>query len=100
MPDFKSMPDFKGMAKGVKERNPLSNHDGKPREGLREKGKKQISGFIGRGKDSASEREEHVSRPLATLKDPSAFGPPPKHINYHGAAAMPKFVNPSPDELC
>lgn len=37
---------------------------------------------------------EHVSRPLSTLKDPSSFGPPPKHINYHGGAALPNQITP------
>jgi hypothetical protein len=35
-----------------------------------------------------AEREQHVSTPLSTLTDPDSFGPPPKHIRYHGAAAV------------
>lgn len=42
---------------------------------------------MGKGKDPSSEQSEHVSQPLSSLKDPSSFGPPPKHINFHGAAA-------------
>ncbi len=30
--------------------------------------------------DSSTETNPHVSRPLSELQDPSAFGPPPKHI--------------------
>jgi hypothetical protein len=36
----------------------------------------------------------HVSRPLSTLKDPALFGPPPKHVNYHGGAALPNEITP------
>ncbi|OGM40321.1 hypothetical protein ABOM_011719 [Aspergillus bombycis] len=53
------------------------------------KGINQVAGWMGKGKDKDSERDEHVSRPLSSLKDPAAFGPPPKHIKYHGAAAKP-----------
>ena len=35
-----------------------------------------------------------MSRPLSTLKDPSAFGPPPKNVNYHGGAALPNEITP------
>ena len=38
--------------------------------------------------------DEHVSRPLASLKDPSQFGPPPKNVNYHGGAALPNEITP------
>jgi hypothetical protein len=53
--------------------------------GLRNK----AGGLVGKGKGGNSEAENHVSRPLSTLKDPSSFGPPPKNINYHGGAALP-----------
>lgn len=34
---------------------------------------------MGKGKDpNANDQSEHVARPLASLKDPSSFGPPPK----------------------
>lgn len=42
---------------------------------------------MGKDKDT-SDRSQHVSRPLSSLKDPASFGPPPKHINYHGPAAI------------
>lgn len=43
---------------------------------------------------SKRDKEEHVSRPLSTLKDPSLFGPPPKNVNYHGGAALPNEITP------
>lgn len=49
---------------------------------------------MGKGKDKDSEKEEHVSRPISSLKDPSTFGPPPKHVKYHGAAALPNETTP------
>lgn len=50
---------------------------------------------MGKGKTSdAQAAQEHVSRPLATLKDPSSFGPPPKNVNYHGGAALPNEITP------
>ncbi|KAJ5901513.1 hypothetical protein N7495_002041 [Penicillium taxi] len=58
------------------------------------KGINQVAGWMGKGKDPNEDREEHVSRPLSSLKDPSSFGPPPKHINYHGAAALPNETTP------
>ncbi|KIV82284.1 hypothetical protein PV11_04405 [Exophiala sideris] len=73
----------------------------KGREGGKEswrgdfKGINQVAGWMGKGKDSSkSEASEHVSRPLATLKDPSLFGPPPKNVNYHGGAALPNEITP------
>ena len=52
---------------------------------------------MGKGKSSSAleEAQEHRSRPLATLKDPNAFGPPPKHINYHGGIAAPNTITPN-----
>ncbi|KAE8373102.1 hypothetical protein BDV26DRAFT_272780 [Aspergillus bertholletiae] len=58
------------------------------------KGINQVAGWVGKGKDKDSEREEHVSKPLSSLKDPAAFGPPPKHVKYHGAAAVPNQTTP------
>ncbi|KAJ5158078.1 uncharacterized protein N7500_007729 [Penicillium coprophilum] len=54
----------------------------------------QVAGWMGKGNDSNSSRADHVSQPLSALKDPSSFGPPPKHINYHGAAAVPNQTTP------
>ena len=50
---------------------------------------------MGKGKDTHSNTAlEHQSRPLASLKDPDAFGPPPKNLAYHGAAAAPHVSPP------
>ncbi|KAI2790698.1 hypothetical protein POX_c03544 [Penicillium oxalicum] len=70
--------------------------DGKSKESWRGdfKGLNQVAGWMGKGKDPSSEASEHVSRPLSSLKDPSAFGPPPKHVNYHGPAALPNQTTP------
>ncbi|KAJ5167505.1 uncharacterized protein N7482_006286 [Penicillium canariense] len=58
------------------------------------KGINQVAGWMGKGKDSSSEDSEHVSKPLSSLKDPASFGPPPKHINYHGPGALPNELTP------
>ncbi|KAF2843796.1 hypothetical protein M501DRAFT_926044 [Patellaria atrata CBS 101060] len=58
------------------------------------KGINQVAGWMGKSRDKPQEKEEHMSTPLSSLKDPSSFGPPPKHINYHGAAAMPHKTTP------
>ncbi|KAF7720146.1 Uncharacterized protein PECH_007428 [Penicillium ucsense] len=58
------------------------------------KGLNQVAGWMGKGKEPSSEASEHVSRPLSSLKDPNAFGPPPKHVNYHGPAALPNESTP------
>ena len=53
------------------------------------------TGWLGKGKSSGTQAaSEHTSRPLATLKDPAAFGPPPKNVNYHGGAALPNEITP------
>lgn len=52
------------------------------------------AGWMGKGKDSSSERTEHVSQPLSSLRDPSSFGPPPRHTINHGAAAVPNSPTP------
>ena len=50
---------------------------------------------MGKGADpNRKDKTEHVSRPLASLKDPTSFGPPPKNVNYHGGAALPNTVTP------
>ncbi|CAG8922870.1 unnamed protein product [Penicillium salamii] len=73
----------------------------KGKEGAKEswrgdfKGINQVAGWMGKGRDANSEeKSEHVSQPISSLKDPSSFGPPPKHINYHGAAAVPNQTTP------
>lgn len=50
---------------------------------------------MGKGRDNTnSPQDEHVSRPLTSLKDPASFGPPPKNVNYHGGAAVPDRTTP------
>lgn len=89
------MSGFKGIVKGGY--HPRSK-DGKGTESWRGdfKGVNTVAGWVGKGKDTSGNTaaHEHVSRPLATLKDPSAFGPPPKNVNYHGGAAMPNQITP------
>lgn len=67
---------------------------------------------MGKGKDPHTnnpQTQQHQSRPLASLKDPEAFGPPPKNVNYHGGAAVPNAITPDrwglgaslrPEEVC
>ncbi|KAL1302688.1 hypothetical protein AAFC00_003051 [Neodothiora populina] len=56
------------------------------------KGINQIANKFGKGRDpdAEGEQEQHVSRPLTSLRDPSSFGPPPKHVGYAGDAASPR----------
>ncbi|KIW18792.1 hypothetical protein PV08_03081 [Exophiala spinifera] len=59
------------------------------------KGINQMAGWMGKGQDRNKKNEpEHISRPLSSLKDPAAFGPPPKNVNYHGGAALPNEITP------
>ncbi|KAJ5625232.1 hypothetical protein N7510_001541 [Penicillium lagena] len=53
------------------------------------KGINQVAGWMGKGRDPNSDREEHVSQPLSSLRDPSTFAPPPKR--------SPVGTSPSPD---
>lgn len=39
---------------------------------------------FGKNKTDEHASEDHGTRPLHTLKDPSSFGPPPKNVNYPG----------------
>ncbi|KAI0969241.1 hypothetical protein F4678DRAFT_463504 [Xylaria arbuscula] len=45
-----------------------------------------VKGLVGRGdpSSSSSNREEHVVTPRSALRDPSSFGPPPKHVAAYG----------------
>ncbi|KAG9247057.1 hypothetical protein BJ878DRAFT_230251 [Calycina marina] len=58
-----------------------------------------VTGKLGMGKGKDSGSEERIARPLGALKDPSAFGPPPKHVNYHGGAALQNQITPNRSEL-
>ena len=87
------MSGFKDIAKGGWH---PKGKDGKSKESWRGdfKGINQVAGWMGKGKDPNARAEEHISRPLSTLKDPAAFGPPPKNVNYHGGAALPNQITP------
>ncbi|KAF7937567.1 uncharacterized protein EAE98_001881 [Botrytis deweyae] len=65
--------------------------DGKSKESWKGdfKGLNQVAGWMGKGKDPREEALEHNSTPLSSLRDPASFGPPPKSVKYHGAAALP-----------
>ncbi|KKZ65721.1 hypothetical protein EMCG_08460 [[Emmonsia] crescens] len=52
------------------------------------KGINQVAGWVGKGKSNSDDHAEHASRPLASLKDPASFPPPPKHINRHGGGGL------------
>lgn len=85
MPDFKELANSGWHPKGK---------DGKTRESWKGdfKGVNQVAGWMGKGKSPSRDASEHVSRPLSSLKDPAAFGPPPKNVNYHDGAALPNQV--------
>ncbi|KAA6411916.1 MAG: hypothetical protein FRX48_04066 [Lasallia pustulata] len=87
------MDKVKGIAKGGWH---PSGKDGKSKESWRGdfKGINQVAGWMGKGQDPNKEAHQHVPRPLGTLKDPTAFGPPPKNVNYHGGAAVPHTITP------
>ncbi|EON62146.1 hypothetical protein W97_01365 [Coniosporium apollinis CBS 100218] len=91
------MPDFKEIAKSGW--HPKSK-SGKAEGGWRSefKGADQIAGWIGKKKGSSSgdDAANRQSAPLSSLKDPAAFGPPPKHVGYHGGAAVPHKTTPDP----
>ncbi|KAK2071778.1 hypothetical protein P8C59_006175 [Phyllachora maydis] len=61
------------------------------KEGTTFKG--QMKGLIGRGDKHEIRDTNHQARPLSSLKDPSSFGPPPRHVNA-GSAITP--INSSP----
>ncbi|MCJ1314539.1 hypothetical protein MMC25_008221 [Agyrium rufum] len=89
------MQSFKDVAKGGW--HPPGKGD-KGKESWRGdfKGIGQVAGWMGKGRDTSAleQAQEHQSRPLNSLKDPSSFGPPPKSVQYHGAAAAPDRITP------
>jgi hypothetical protein len=87
------MSGLKGIAQGGWH---PKGKDGKSKESWRGdfKGVNQVAGWMRKGKDPNTEAHEHISRPISTLKDPAAFGPPPKNVNYHGGAALPNQITP------
>ncbi|EKV13788.1 glyceraldehyde 3-phosphate dehydrogenase [Penicillium digitatum] len=91
--DFKGINQVAGwMGKGKEGESSGtgSKQTSEPKGGIRS----SVSEWMKKGKEDDSNRSDHVSRPLSSLKDPSSFGPPPKHINYHGAAAVPNQTTP------
>ncbi|KAK4141625.1 uncharacterized protein C8A04DRAFT_30736 [Dichotomopilus funicola] len=58
------MPDYKGVLKSAGERGSAL--------------KGQVKSKIGRGEDNTTRYENHTSTPLASLRDPASFAPPPK----------------------
>ncbi|CAG8908639.1 unnamed protein product [Penicillium egyptiacum] len=88
--DFKGINQVAGwMGKGKEGASSGSGQGPSSQGGLRG----QVAGWMGKGNESNTDRSDHVSQPLSTLKDPSSFGPPPKHIKYHGTAAVPNQIN-------
>ncbi|PNY30040.1 Uncharacterized protein TCAP_00056 [Tolypocladium capitatum] len=69
------MPEFKNLMKN-------GWHPEKNGSSLRG----EVSGLLGRNKDSSFERTQHVARPLSDLQDPSTFAPPPRRS---GTSALP-----------
>ncbi|KAL8946806.1 MAG: hypothetical protein Q9222_006844 [Ikaeria aurantiellina] len=86
------MDKVKGVAKGGW--HPKGKDGGRESWRGDNKGINQVAGWVGKGKSPVDKANEHVSRPLTTLKDPGSFGPPPKNVNYHGGAAVPNAITP------
>ncbi|CAI6336306.1 unnamed protein product [Periconia digitata] len=88
------MSGFKDIVKGGwhPEKNRASSSSGSSSTGLN-----KVRGMVGRGGgDATTAAHSHQSAPLTTLVDPASFGPPPKHIHYHGAAAAAATSNSAP----
>ncbi|CAG8071364.1 unnamed protein product [Penicillium nalgiovense] len=77
------------MGKGKEDSSSSSGQGSSSQGGLRG----QVAGWMGKGNESNSDRSDHVSQPLSALKDPSSFGPPPKHVKHHGATTAPNHTN-------
>lgn len=55
---------------------------------------------MGKGRDnSKDDRAEHVSRPLASLKDPASFGPPPRRGDSRTSTTTASGIAPPPRGL-
>ncbi|MCJ1375097.1 hypothetical protein MMC20_006331 [Loxospora ochrophaea] len=59
------------------------------------KGINQVAGWVGKGKSSDQQAQEHHARPISSLKDPNTFGPPPKRLDYHGGGESPIVTSDS-----
>ncbi|KAI9774750.1 MAG: hypothetical protein M1835_005989 [Candelina submexicana] len=47
------------------------------------------SGLVGRGSSPTQQALNHQSTPLSSLRDPSAFAPPPKRTDYQSSPPVP-----------
>ncbi|KAI1393598.1 uncharacterized protein F4822DRAFT_385189, partial [Hypoxylon trugodes] len=64
------------------------------KEGTSLKG--QVKGLVGRGdKSSSPSTSNHSAPPISSLRDPSSFGPPPKHVAT-GGSGSPSVQTSSP----
>ncbi|QGA18472.1 hypothetical protein EYB26_006157 [Talaromyces marneffei] len=64
------------------------------------KGINQVAGWMGKGKDnSKDDGTEHVSQPLASLKDPASFGPPPRRGDSRSSAVAASTTRTAPSGL-
>ncbi|KAI0534647.1 hypothetical protein GGR58DRAFT_505073 [Xylaria digitata] len=50
--------------------------------------KSQVKGLVGRG-ETSSDDGNHVAAPRSSLRDPSSFGPPPKHVATYRQITTP-----------
>ncbi|PVH96894.1 hypothetical protein DM02DRAFT_616912 [Periconia macrospinosa] len=91
------MSGFKDIVKGGwhPEKNRGSSYSS---SGSSNSGMDKVRGLVGRGGGggASSAAHSHQSAPLTTLVDPASFGPPPKHIHYHGPEAVAATSNASP----
>ena len=52
--------------------------------------------MLGKSKDpNATTTATHTARPISSLKDPSSFGPPPKHTAYYSSSGSGSPVKPT-----
>ncbi|KAI1376704.1 hypothetical protein F4677DRAFT_445025 [Hypoxylon crocopeplum] len=56
----------------------------------------QVKGLINRGDNSSSGPSNHTAAPISTLRDPSSFGPPPRHVALSGNVAPAAVQSPAP----
>ncbi|KAF2083948.1 hypothetical protein K490DRAFT_50314 [Saccharata proteae CBS 121410] len=77
------MDRFKGIAKGGWHPEGVG---GSSSSGERKGIRGSVKGLMGKGEDTTSRAENHQSRPLASLKDPASFAPPPKRVGTASSA--------------
>ncbi|KAL7626814.1 hypothetical protein AAE478_003588 [Parahypoxylon ruwenzoriense] len=79
------MTDWKGIVK---------NGWHPEKEGTSFKG--QVKGLISRGdKSSSHSSSDHSAVPISTLRDPSSFGPPPRHVGYGSDGSPGSATSPA-----